>query len=287
MYVLSYFRTQAEALHLAVSEDGLRGRALKNNQPILTGTVGARTLRDPFVFREEPSGASRFHLFATDGWRSDGIVHAVSEDLLHWSEQKRIPIMAHVPGTRNCWAPECFYDLEKRLYRVIWSSTVRESEAPDTYDHRIWGTTTTDFLTYSAPEPFFDPGYNVIDATIVRHGNGYLMAFKDERGENRRGTDWKAIRVCFSNHARGPWTEISDLITPSLTEGPALFRRGDRWVMLFDHFTEDFFGALQSADGRRWEAVTEELSFPDGLRHATVLEVPEAVGQKLLYEAAE
>jgi hypothetical protein len=100
----------------------------------------------------------------------------------------------------------------------------------------------------------------VIDATVVAHKRSYLMAFKDERGENRAGTTGKAIRVCIAPQAHGPWTEISAVVTPPLTEGPALFRRDTRWVMLFDHFMEGFFGAVESQDGRAWSAITEPLS---------------------------
>ena len=51
MYVMSYFRTESEALHLALSDDGLKWRALNDNKPILSGTIGTNTLRDPFVFQ--------------------------------------------------------------------------------------------------------------------------------------------------------------------------------------------------------------------------------------------
>ena len=176
MYVMSYFRTASEALHLAVSEDGLKWRALNGNRPILTGTVGSRTLRDPFILRAQDG---RFHLLATDGWTSTSIIHAVSGDLLNWSEQEALPVMAQVPGTRNCWAPEAFYDAEEKVYRILWSSTVRPDlpahgfqptgEAHVT-DHRIWGTATRDFVNYEPPRVFFDPGYNIIDATVARHG---------------------------------------------------------------------------------------------------------------------
>jgi hypothetical protein len=288
MYMMSYFRTPAEALHLAVSDDGLEWRALNGNRPILSGTVNTKTLRDPFIMRAQDG---QFHLFATDGWSSDSIIHARSADLIHWSPQVALPVMAEVPGVRNCWAPECFYDHEAELYRVIWSSTVRpgpgpalERVGPDSpqWDHRIWGTTTRDFQHYSPAELFFDPGYNVIDATVGYHEGSYLLAFKDERGENRIGTGWKAIRVCLSTHASGAWTEISELITPALTEGPTLFRYADCWRMVFDHFMEGYFGGMQSSDGVHWDSITNRMSFPPGVRHASILQVDREIGENLL-----
>lgn len=278
MYVMSYFRTSAEALHLAISDDGLRWQALNGNQPILRGETGSKTLRDPFVFQDQ---TGRFHLLATDGWKAHNIVHAASDDLFHWDEQQLAPVMQSVPGVRNCWAPECFYDSEDDLYRVIWSSSISEPNNSSDWNHRIWSVTTRDFQTYSEPHLFFDPGYSVIDATVVRHGERYLMVFKDERGENRFGTDWKAMRVCFASRAGGPWTEVSELVTPSLTEGPSLFRRGDKWVMIFDHFMEDRFGAMQSTDGVTWENISDQLQFPPGPRHASVLQLDKATSSKL------
>ena len=278
MFVMSYFRTDCEALHLAWSGDGLKWMPLSIN-PILRADSKLKTMRDPHISRARDGV---FHLFFTDGWGGDSIGHSTSTDLLHWSPQAIVPVMQGVGGTCNCWAPECFYDYEEDLYRIIWSSTVispRMSTHVDEYgfDHRIWGTTTRDFTSYSPAQIFFDPGYNVIDASVARHDDRYLLAFKDERGENRQGTDYKAMRVCKSSRASGNWTEISELVSPSLTEGPALFRRDDEWIMIFDHFMEDFFGAATSRDGVQWTSISDQMQFPPGPRHASVFEVDAAI----------
>ncbi|MEJ0001486.1 MAG: hypothetical protein WDO13_21560 [Verrucomicrobiota bacterium] len=103
-----------------------------------------------------------FHLFSTDGWNSSAFVHASSPDLIEWSAQRLIPIMESIPGVKNVWAPECFFEHETGCYRVLWSSTVGGAE----YDHRIWSSTSRDLETFSPPQLFIDPGFNVIDATI-------------------------------------------------------------------------------------------------------------------------
>jgi hypothetical protein len=281
-YILSYFRTEAEALHLAVSDDGLAWEPLNGNRPVLTGTVGTKTLRDPFVCRDPETG--RFHLLATDGWNSDGIVHAASDDLRTWGEQTRVPVMASVPGTRNAWAPEAFRDVEEGVWRVIWSSSTRGRDAD--YDHRIWEASTADFAAFSAPSVFFDPGYSVIDATVHRGRDGrYLMAYKDEHGENRPGTANKAMRVCTAERATGPWSAPSDLVTPALTEGPTIFEAPDgALVMLYDHFLDGHFGARRSTDGgATWHPLPDEaaLRLPPGPRHAGVLRVEPEVVERL------
>ncbi len=283
MYVLSYFRTDAEALHFAISTDGLRWQALHNNQPILRSSIGTRSIRDPFIV---PTHDGQFHLLATNGWHAGSILHAVSDDLIAWRDETLVPVMQGVAGVRNCWAPECFYDNVAHCYRLIWSSSITDPTGQDDWNHRIWSTTTTDWGTYTPAQLFFDPGYSVIDATVVAHDRGYLMAFKDERGENHAGTAGKAIRVCFAPHAHGPWTQISALVTPPLTEGPALFRRDTRWVMLFDHFMEGFFGTVESEDGRAWSAIKEQLQLPPGVRHASVLTIDAAHAAHLLRRLA-
>ena len=274
MFLMSYFRTEAEALHLAVGADGLRWDALNGNKPVLAGTLPGGSIRDPFLLR---SVDGLFHLLATSGWREQGILHAQSDDLIHWQEQTSLPVMAGVPGVRNCWAPECFYDFEEGAYRILWSSSVAVNAAEEDWDHRIWEVTTKDFQIYSPSRVFFDPGYSVIDATVTRFGGRWLMAFKDERGNNQLGTDFKAIRVAWAAQAAGPYSETSALLSPPLTEGPILFHRNGMLTMLFDHFMAGYFGGLQSADGQTWNALPEPLVLPDGLRHAAVLEVEDTV----------
>jgi beta-galactosidase len=52
-------------------------------------------------------------------------------------------------------------------------------------------------------------------------------------------------------------------------EGPALFRRDDEWVLIFDHFLEGRYGAVSSRDGLSWSSA--EVVVPAGARHASIL----------------
>ncbi|NEB04279.1 glycoside hydrolase family 43 protein [Streptomyces sp. SID13726] len=277
MYVVSYFTDADEALHLAYSHDGREFAPVNGGRPVLRGTVSTGRLRDPFI-GTGPDGL--FHLLATDGWTSPAIVHATSADLLNWSEQRVIPVMAGVAGALNAWAPEFFLDRRTGLYHLIWSSVVEpggSAEGRDfehiSQDHRIWHCTTADFVTFSGPAVFFDPGHTVIDATVrERADGGFLMAFKDERGVNDGATAHKDIHMTTFETPGGPYTAPKGPVTPSLVEGPSLFRRGDEWIMIYDHFLEGRYGAARSEDGAHFEPV--ELSLPPGMRHASVLETP-------------
>ncbi|WP_181804445.1 glycoside hydrolase family 43 protein [Streptomyces shenzhenensis] len=277
MYVVSYFTDADEALHLAYSHDGERFVTVNDGRPVLRGTVGTGRLRDPFIGMG-PDGL--FHLLATDGWTSPCIVHATSADLLTWSDQELIPVMADIDGAHNAWAPEFFRDRRSGLYHLIWSSVVEPgttAEARDFehngQDHRIWHCTTEDFRTYSAPDVFFDPGHSVIDATVRElEDGGFLMAFKDERGSNDLATAHKDIHLTEFDTPGGPYASPRGPVTPSVVEGPSLFRRGDEWVLIYDHFLEGRYGAASSSNGVDWKPAS--LALPPRMRHASVLETP-------------
>jgi hypothetical protein len=277
-FVLSYFRQHREALHLAVSRDGRRWRALNGNAPVLSSPLRTRTMRDPFLFRDRDG---RFHLLSTDGWTSLFVIHAVSDDLVRWRDIEALPVMVDVPGARNSWAPEAFLDREKGVYRLIWSSTVSLDGPDGLRDHRIWSCETPDFREFGPPSLFFDPEFNVIDATVRHHDGVYVMAFKDERGENRPDTPGKAIRLCTSTGGCRSFGPVSGLLTPSLSEGPILFRCRGRWMLFYDRYLEGAWGARASVDLEHWVTLARGVEFPDGARHGSVVEVEEDLLERL------
>lgn len=280
-FVISYFTSDDESMYLASSRDGFDFTPVNGGQPVLRGEVGTRTLRDPFIGLGPDN---RFHLLATDGWNSTSIVHASSESLRIWSPQSLLPVMADVPGAKNAWAPEFFTDPETGLFHVIWSSVVDRDGAPHdwhdgSHEHRIWGTLTPDFKSFQPSRVFFDPGYSVIDATVQATDEGFVLAFKDERGVSDLRTAHKNIRLTtFIQPWSGKFAEPINVITPSSTpspvEGPSLFRRGNEWVLIFDHYLEGGYGALSSLDLANWQPA--EISLPHGMRHASVLRLPNA-----------
>ena len=140
-------------------------------------------------------------------------------------------MMQAISGVQNTWAPEFVYDAERQTYLIFWSSVTSPAG-----HQRIWCAETSDFKSFSSPAILFDPGYTVIDATIVTHQGRYYMVYKDERGENRQGTDFKAMRVATAVDLRGPYTPQTNLITPHLTEGPTLYEYSGHWRMLSDCF---------------------------------------------------
>ena len=82
--------------------------------------------------------------------------------------------MAHEPTTVNVWAPELFYDEPARQFIICWASTIpgRFADGCEPHDNnqRMYYTTTSDFETFAPTKLFFDPGFSVIDGTIVQTG---------------------------------------------------------------------------------------------------------------------
>ena len=283
-YLFSFFKGNGEdGLHLAWSRDGLQFKALNGDRPLLAPLVGKEKLmRDPCIICGPDSV---FHMVWTPSWNDTVIGYANSRDLISWSEQRAIPVMAHEPATRNCWAPELIYDDVHERYLIFWSSTIpgrfpeTEKSSEDNYNHRIYCTTTADFLTFTPTELFFDPGFNIIDATILKSGSVHIMFFKDERLNPPR----KNIRWTSAWTAKGPYGQPSGPITGSYwAEGPSAIMIGEFWYVYFDRYREGRYGAVRSKDLQQWEDISSLVSFPEGARHGTVFEVTQPVLEKLL-----
>lgn len=282
-YLFSSFRGNGEdGLHLAYSDDGRHWRALNNDQSFLEPTVGHGLMRDPCII-QGPDG--RFHMVWTSGWEDQGLGVAHSDDLIHWSEQQFVPVMAHEPGARNTWAPEIFWDESSQHYVIYWASTIpgrfpeTGSRGDDGLNHRIYYTTTEDFEHYSDTELFYEPGFNVIDSTTVRVDDEYVMVLKDET----RHPPAKNLRVARSESLYGPWSEPSEPFTPKgvWVEGPTILNIGDETIVYYDEYMNKQYGAMRTRDFRHWENISDQIEFPEGTRHGTVLPVSDAVLERL------
>ena len=105
----------------------------------------APMMRDPSI-TQGPDGT--FHLVWTLAWAGEkAFGYASSKDLINWSEQRKITVMAD-SVTNNVWAPELFYDDELEQFLIIWSSGIRKelrTEADNlgtNGSHRMYYTTT-------------------------------------------------------------------------------------------------------------------------------------------------
>jgi len=288
-YLFSSFRGNGEdGLHLAWSPDGLKWTALNGDRSFVRPEVGKEKLmRDPCLL-QGPDGT--FHLVWTDSWTDRTIGFARSRDLLHWSPQQAIPVMKDEPTARNCWAPELVYDAGKRHFLIFWATTIpgrfpdTENTAEENYNHRIYCTTTRDFTTFTPTRLFYDGGFNVIDATILKDGRWHYLFVKDE---TLKPVVKKHLRVARSKRLEGPYTDLSEPFTESWGEGPSAIKIGGDYYVYYDSYRKHTYGAMRSKDLVTWEDVSSQTSFPPGVRHGTVLRVHRDVIRRLLGGAGQ
>jgi alpha-L-fucosidase len=272
-YLFTSFEGNGErGLQFLYSEDGYSWARIPGY--FLRPEAGpSRLMRDPSLLRG-PDGT--FHLVWTTGWKNDqGFGYASSKDLRNWSKQRFMPVMAHEPTTVNVWAPELFYDETNQRFVVIWASTIPGRFAnglgPYNNNQRMYYTTTRDFETLAPTKLFFDPGFSVIDCTIVPSAGGYVLVLKDNSRPQMN------LRVAFGKTPLGPWHHISESFTQKFTEGPSVLKIGDDFLIYFDAYRKGTYGASKTRDFKSFVDATSQVSFPPGHKHGTALQVSRSV----------
>lgn len=289
-YLFAYFYhdRETEGFRLAWSADGRRFEKLNDGRAWITPAAGENKLmRDPHLYRD---AGGLFHLVWTTGWTGRTIGYASSRDLVTWSDQKTLPVMAHEPDAQNCWAPELIWDAAKGHFLIHWSTTIL-GRFPDTAmsnrrperNHRIYATTTKDFVTFTPVTLLYDAGYNVIDANLIPAEDGttdWLMFVKDE---TFAPVTQKNIRLVRGRSPEGPWDAVSPAMTGAYwAEGPTAIKVGDEYRVYFDKHMLDAIGLVTSTDLRTWTDRSAEVSFPPQARHGCILAVERAVVERLL-----
>ncbi len=283
-FLFTSFRGNGESgLHLLLSTNGYHWITLNDDKPFLKPEIGYKLLRDPCI-AQGPDGV--FHLVWTTGWRADrgrSIGYAKSTNLIHWEGQRAIYLMQEYDEVLNLWAPELFYNHKTGEWLIFWSSTVpsKYQIVPgDDMNHRIYYTKTRDFTNFTPSKIFFDPGYNVIDATLLEVNGKYYLFFKDER---KIPEIKKCIKFAVADNPEGPFKNVSEPITGNWCEGPSAIKIGDEYLVYYDHYTRGvYYGAVRSKNLINWEDCSKEMSFPPGHKHGTIIRIQEDLAIKLL-----
>lgn len=287
-YLFSYFTSNGEdGLHLAWSRDGYKWEALNDGKSYLAPEVGeSKLMRDPCLI-QGPDG--KFHMVWTTSWTGKTIGYANSPDLIHWSKQQAIPVMAGEPTAHNCWAPEIVWDAANQRYLIFWATTIpgkfpeTASAADNSYNHRIYATTTKDFAAFTPTRLFYEPGFNVIDTTLFAANGRWHLILKDETATPPK----KNLRLAVGDRPEGPFQELSAPFTRDWVEGPTALKVGAEYLVYFDAYRDRRYEAMRSRDLKTWEDVTAKMALPRGMKHGTALPVPAAVVQKLLLPATD
>ena len=210
LYMFTSFHEPAdEGLRFLYSEDGIHWDSIAGTW--LKPMLGQNIMRDPSIV---VGPDSTYHLVWTIAWKGDtGFGYASSKDLVNWTEQRRIPAMDSVVSAQNLWAPELFYDDVKEQFMIVYASCVPDAGfdvgiEDEKNNHRLYCVTTKDFVTFSDPKLFYEPGFSCIDATLVKRGpEDYVMVVKDNTRPNRN------IKIAFAKNAEGPYSEASEPFT--------------------------------------------------------------------------
>lgn len=274
VYLFSYFKDNGQdGLHLAYSHDGLLWKALKDDRSILEPILGPdKLMRDPCIIR---GADGLFHMVFTISWTEKGIGYASSKNLVDWTLQKIIPVMYHEPHARNAWAPEITYDSTSGTYMIYWATTIpgcfpASTESEDRYNHRLYYTTTKNFEQFSETKLLYNPGFNVIDASIVKDGRRFVMFLKDESLKPVA----KNLKVAYSDNLIGPYGPASEPITGAYwAEGPTSLQISKRWIVYFDKYQQGLYGAISSTDLRTWKDISNQISLPNKIRHGSIFKV--------------
>jgi Glycosyl hydrolases family 43 len=286
--LFGYFRTPAEALHLALTTDGFNYTALNKNRPVLNATIGNKSIRDPYILLDRDG--QTYHIVTTNSWASTAILYYNTTDFITFSPGVVLDVMKDITPTAQCtWAPEIIeYNNQYFVYFASRTDPVNDVK-------EIWGTY-VDFktLTFTEPKVIFSPGYTVIDADMGVHesNNSVFLVFKDE-------TSTKAVKhaTSLSGSPEGPFTEISGVISPYLTEGPEIVPAipnplNATYLLYYDFFESSnphVYGVSSSNDlvnfspvGAGGDTSAYTVSFPADSRHGCFLTIPDSIAENLI-----
>ncbi|NEE06832.1 family 43 glycosylhydrolase [Streptomyces sp. SID7499] len=308
-YLFAYFTGEGtadgEQIRYALSRgnDPLHWRELNAGKPVLTSTTGEKGLRDPFVIRS-PKG-DKFYLIATDlrmyqnssgSWDqvqrhgSKSIMVWESTDLVHWTDQRLVKVSPDSAG--NTWAPEAYWDDELDSYVVFWASKLYADDDPDhkgdTYNKMLYATT-KDFRTFSEPKVWNDPGYSVIDSTVVKYEDEYYRYTKDERDPGSSSPCSKFITGEKSTSLTSTTYDfVADCIGKGAMdrgEGPTVFKSNTekKWYLFIDEYGGRGYVPFETTDlaSGKWTPSTN-YQLPASPRHGTVLPVTQREYDRLL-----
>ena len=279
VYLFTSFHEPAnEGLRMLYSKDGYHWKSIDS---ILLKPIAGKDkiMRDPSMV-QGPDGT--FHLVWTTEWKGgNGFGYASSKDLIHWSDQKYIPVMEKEPTVVNVWAPELFYDAVAKDFIIIWASTIpfrfEKGMEEENNNHRMYYITTKDFNTFSDTKLFLDPKFSVIDAVIVKEAeNKYILVLKDNTRPERD------IKVAFANNPIGPYENVSVSFTEKFTEGPAVAKVKDGWLIYYDAYQKKKFGASFTKDFKTFTNADSLINIPEGHKHGTIVQVKKKVLKQLV-----
>jgi hypothetical protein len=256
-------------VYLAISQDGYHWSFVNDGQPAVRQTEKGELMSDPFIQRG-PDGIVRMVWTWSKDGAPAGIGYSSSYDLLHWAQHRKLVLTASIPGALTARAPAMYYDAGKKDWVILWTSSVLPNAAAAP-EQRIYATTTTDFKQFAPAKLFFDPGYDVADATVVTvsaSAQQYELLFQDGRANQER------IYAAKGTALDGPWQVTGGAISDAWAEAPAALPVEGGLLVYYHHFHDpQEYGAAFTKDLQNWSDVSLKTSFPGGMRHGSFLRI--------------
>ncbi|MBK7097112.1 MAG: family 43 glycosylhydrolase [Sphingobacteriales bacterium] len=286
-YLFTYFtgnRKADEAIHFALSMDGLHFTALNNNQPIISSEKISLTggVRDPHILRGDDG--ETFYMVVTDmvaanGWDSNrGMVLLKSKDLVNWTSNT-----VHMPTAfkefekiNRVWAPQTIYDPIEKKYMVYFS--MREGTEPDKIYYSYANKEFTALETVPK-QLFFKPDKGAsIDGDIIYKDGKYHLFFKTEGSG-------AGIKVAVSDKLTEGYRLIDKYVqqTRDQVEGSGVFKLNDGsgYILMYDVYNKGKYQFTKSTDLKTFTVVDHEISMNFHPRHGTVLPITQKELERL------
>ena len=196
----------------------------------------------------------------------------------------------NVPGFRAGKAPRAI--IEKMYGSGVFYEDAINDLIPENYTeadklgangcHRMYYTTTKDFVEFAPRKPFYDPGFNSIDGFVLQKGEGeYIAIVKDNRKPG-----YSDLFAASATDAEGPYGQPSEKFAPTYSEGACAVKVGEDWLIYFDVYRQYRFGAVRTRDFQTFEPIDSLISLPAGHKHGTIVKVKESVLEALKAEEA-
>jgi len=282
-YLMAHFigeQIDGEQIYFSVSEDGLYWKDLSIN-PILRSELGEKGVRDPFIIKCPKTG--KYFMIATDlriqagkGWNiaqyegSRDLIIWESLNLIEWSKPWNVTVAVEDAGC--AWAPESIYDHERKAFFVFWASMVKFDEDVEA-KQRIYGSYTTDFVTFTQAFVYAKAAHHLIDMNIIYENGWYYRFVKDETTKLVKMDKVKNLQDS------SPIDIEVQALDGHLVEGPQTYQLPDgKWCLIVDRFVEGkgylplVCTSLETGD---FEVVSED-NYDFGKlkkRHGSVIEI--------------
>ncbi|MCT4589373.1 MAG: glycoside hydrolase family 43 protein [Carboxylicivirga sp.] len=270
-YIMPYFKSSSEKLHLAYSYDAKNWTALNNNEPVFDSGV---RLRDPFVNRVN----GKFHLVHTKGWDHPTIFHWESDDLINW---KGGGIDVVDSSMVRAWAPEFFYCDKEEVFYVYWASVVNGHNVMRYLKTKDWKNISND-----QSKLYYDIGTSSIDLTIVKHDDLYYGFHKAAMTEDRKGNRMYVSPTLDPDHPDFTFGKdgYGEVVLPNETkptEGPEVVKLigQDKWYIYGDPFRS----ALEAWETDDFKTFTKiDVTSPQDAKHCSFVAVTDEELQALI-----